>query len=141
MFRFRDTGKLINLQELKEAFPNTSFPQIITSDSIDHLGMDVVLEGVIPQITEVEEYYIDGAVQLNGLWYTNYVVKPLFDNKADEDAYIKQRQRYQIRADIAALEATITPRRTREAILAIDTVWLADVELQIGQLRQQLAEL
>jgi hypothetical protein len=29
----------------------------------------------------------------------------------------------------------------REAILAIDTTWLADVELQIGQLRQQLAEL
>ena len=43
--------------------------------------------------------------------------------------------------EILALEATITPRRTREAILAIDTVWLADVELQIGQLRQQLAEL
>ena len=26
-----------------------------------------------------------------------------------------------------------------EAILAIDTTWLADIELQIGQLRQQLA--
>ncbi len=46
-----------------------------------------------------------------------------------------------IKTDIAALEATITPRRTREAILAIDTTWLADIELQIGQLRQQLAEL
>jgi hypothetical protein len=42
--------------------------------------------------------------------------------------------------EIIALEASITPRRTREAILAIDTTWLADVELQIGQLRQQLAE-
>ena len=138
MFRFRDTGKLINLQELKEAFPNTSFPQTITSDSIDHLGMDVVLEGVIPQITEVEEYYIDGAVQLNGLWYTNYVVKPLFDNKADEDAYIKQRQKYQIRADIAALEATITPRRTREAILGTDNGWLAEQEAASALLRTQL---
>jgi len=50
-------------------------------------------------------------------------------------------EKSKIKSDIAALEATITPRRTREAILAIDTVWLADVELQIGQLRQQLAEL
>ena len=46
-----------------------------------------------------------------------------------------------IKSDIAALEASVTPRRQREAILAIDTTWLADVELQIGQLRQQLAEL
>jgi hypothetical protein len=138
MFRFRDTGKLINLQELKEAFPNTSFPQTIISDSIDHLDMDVVLEGVIPQITEVEEYYIDGAVQLNGLWYTNYVVKPLFDNKVDEDAYIKQRQKYQIRADIAALEASVTPRRQREAILGADNGWLANVDLEIAELRGQL---
>jgi hypothetical protein len=46
-----------------------------------------------------------------------------------------------IKSDIAALEASVTPRRQREAILAIDTTWLADVELQIGQLRQQLMEL
>ena len=46
-----------------------------------------------------------------------------------------------IKDDIAALEAEITPRRTREAILGTDNGWLADVELQIGQLRQQLAEL
>jgi hypothetical protein len=46
-----------------------------------------------------------------------------------------------IKADIAALEALVTPRRQREAILSIDTTWLADIEIQIGQLRQQLAEL
>ena len=43
-----------------------------------------------------------------------------------------------IKADIAALEATITPRRTREAILGTDNGWLADVELQIQELRGQL---
>lgn len=43
-----------------------------------------------------------------------------------------------IKADIAALEATITPRRTREAILAIDTVWLAGQEAAIAALRAQL---
>ena len=53
----------------------------------------------------------------------------------------KEQPKILLKAKIAALEATITPRRTREAILSIDTTWLADVELQIGQLRQQLAEL
>ena len=43
-----------------------------------------------------------------------------------------------IKADIAALEATITPRRTREAILGTDIGWLADIENQIQELRGQL---
>ena len=61
---------------------------------------------------------------INGIFINEN--KPVIDDKA------------KIKSDIAALEATITPRRTREAILAIDTVWLADVELQIQELRGQL---
>jgi hypothetical protein len=60
---------------------------------------------------------------------------------AEETAFAKELPKTEIKAKIATLEATITPRRTREAILAIDTTWLADVEIQIGQLRQQLMEL
>lgn len=52
-----------------------------------------------------------------------------------------QAEKNRILSDIYALEASVTPRRQREAILAIDTTWLADIEIQIGQLRQQLAEL
>jgi hypothetical protein len=40
--------------------------------------------------------------------------------------------------DIFALESSITPRRTREAILGTDNGWLADVESQIETLRTQL---
>jgi hypothetical protein len=54
---------------------------------------------------------------------------PILDEKA------------KIKTEIAKLEDSVTPRRQREAILAIDTTWLADIEIQIGQLRQQLAEL
>jgi len=50
-----------------------------------------------------------------------------------------QAEKNRILSDIYTLEASVTPRRQREAILAIDTTWLADVELQIAQLRQQLA--
>jgi hypothetical protein len=40
--------------------------------------------------------------------------------------------------DIMALESSITPRRTREAILGTDNGWLADIESQIETLRSQL---
>jgi len=58
---------------------------------------------------------------------------------AQEIAFAQEIPKIKIKAKIAELEALVTPRRQREAILAIDTTWLADVELQIAQLRQQLA--
>jgi hypothetical protein len=57
---------------------------------------------------------------------------------AEQALFAQEQPKILIKSKIAALEATITPRRTREAILAIDTVWLADVELQIQELRGQL---
>jgi hypothetical protein len=41
-------------------------------------------------------------------------------------------------SQITTLEATITPRRQREAILGIDNGWLADVNAQIATLRAKL---
>ena len=41
-------------------------------------------------------------------------------------------------SQIAKLEATITPRRQREAILGTDNGWLAGIEAQIAALRAQL---
>lgn len=52
-----------------------------------------------------------------------------------------QAEKNRILSDIYTLEASVTPRRQREAILNIDVTWLADIELQIGQLRQQLASM
>lgn len=44
-----------------------------------------------------------------------------------------------IKSQIATLEASITNRRTREAILGTDNGWLAGVNQQIADLRKQLA--
>ena len=43
-----------------------------------------------------------------------------------------------VKQKIATLEASITQRRQREAILGIDTGWLADVNAQIVALRAKL---
>ncbi len=44
----------------------------------------------------------------------------------------------EVLSSIAALEAKITPRRQREAILGTDNGWLANVDAQIAALRAQL---
>ena len=43
-----------------------------------------------------------------------------------------------LKQQIAALEATISERRKREAILGTDNGWLAGVDAQIATLRAQL---
>ena len=60
---------------------------------------------------------------------------------AQELAANQEKPKLTIKADIAALELSITPRRTREAILGTDNGWLAQQEAAIALLRQQLAEL
>lgn len=57
---------------------------------------------------------------------------------AQAAVYEKEKPKILIKEKIANLEATITPRRTREAILAIDTTWLAEQEAAIALLRTQL---
>ncbi len=46
--------------------------------------------------------------------------------------------RQNVLSQIAKLEATITQRRQREAILGTDNGWLADVNAQIVALRAKL---
>jgi hypothetical protein len=71
---------------------------------------------------------------------TNFNVVDQTAYNIKETTFNIQQKKDAIKSQITAIEESITPRRQREAILSIDTTWLADIEIQIGQLRQQLAE-
>jgi activator of 2-hydroxyglutaryl-CoA dehydratase len=49
-----------------------------------------------------------------------------------------QIEKNQVLNEIKAIEAMITSRRTREAILGIDSGWLAEQDIKISALREQL---
>lgn len=57
---------------------------------------------------------------------------------AEKAKFAQEAPKLLIKSEIAALEAEITPRRTREAILGTDNGWLADQEAAIAALRAQL---
>lgn len=123
--------------EIRSAHPNTSFATPFSPD-----GYAVVFDAPQPTYDKYSETVQQGLPILTskGHWEQTWVVLQLNDEQLDDaQAQKVEDEKAKIKSDIAALEATITPRRTREAILAIDATWLADVELQIGQLRQQLA--
>ena len=65
--------------EFRTLFSNTSLPQQLTETIINDMGADVVFEG--PQATggTVYQYSMSqGVEQIEGKWYTKYVLGPTF---------------------------------------------------------------
>ena len=125
--------------EIKAANPNTSYANPFSPE-----GFAIVHDAPQPTYDKYTQTVAQGAPveALPNHWEQTWIVLDL----NAEQLVLAQAQKIEdekakIKAEIAKLEDSVTPRRQREAILAIDTTWLADVELQIGQLRQQLAEL
>ena len=77
--RIRETGAIMYEGEFRKLFPNTSMPQQLTEALINDFGADVVFEG--PQASGGTVYQYsqrDGVEQVNGKWYTKYVLGPVF---------------------------------------------------------------
>lgn len=91
--RIQSTGELVSEQGFRALFSNTSMPQQLTEEIINSFGGDVVFEG--PQATGGTVYqYSQGAgvEQVNGKWYTKYILGPVFTDgettaAAQESAY------------------------------------------------------
>ena len=87
--RIQSTGELVSEQEFRAMFPNTSMPKPLTEAIINSFGGDVVFEG--PQATGGDHYqYSQGAgvEQINGKWYTKYVLGPIFTDTTAEDGTV-----------------------------------------------------
>jgi hypothetical protein len=84
--RIQSTGELLSEQAFRAMFPNTSMPRPLTEAIINSFGGDVVFEG--PQATGGTVYqYSQGAgvEQINGKWYTKYVLGPVFTDRPATD--------------------------------------------------------
>lgn len=94
--RLRSTGEVISDREFYIRSPKAPVP--LTAEWLDTFGGDVVFEG--PQATGGTVYQYsqrDGIEQIDGRWYTKYVLGPIFyDNEegtaADQEAAYKARR-------------------------------------------------
>ena len=80
--RIRETGVVVYENEFRAMFPNTGFPVPLTEAIINDFGGDVVLEG--PQASGGDHYQYSqrqGVEQINGKWYTKYVLGPVFTDR------------------------------------------------------------
>lgn len=131
-----ETKQVSTEHEIRSAHPNTSFATPFSPD-----GYDVVFDAPQPTYDKYSETVQQGLPVLTskGHWEQTWIVLDL----NAEQLVIAQAQKIEdektkIKSDIAALEDSVTPRRQREAILGTDNGWLANVDLEIAELRGQL---
>jgi hypothetical protein len=83
--RIRESGAVMYESEFRAMFPNTSMPQQLSEELINEFGGDVVLEG--PQASGGTVYQYsqrDGVEQIDGKWYTKYILGPVFTDTTIE---------------------------------------------------------
>ena len=83
--RIKESGAVMYEGEFRALHPNTSMPQQLSEELLNEFGADVVFEG--PQATGGTVYQYsqrDGVEQLDGKWYTKYILGPVFVDTTDE---------------------------------------------------------
>jgi hypothetical protein len=125
--RNRTTGAVITDRQFRDEHPNTSFPQQITAEIIDSFGYDPVLEGA--QATTIPPYEVSvraGVEEINGQWFTKYIVGPVFTDTEDATA-AEQEAAYKQRIDD---EAAKRVREERTELLS-NTDWTQLVDAPV----------
>jgi len=83
--RIRETGAVMYEGEFRALHPNTGFPQLLTVEILDNFGADTVFEG--PQASGGTVYQYSqaaGVEQVDGKWFTKYVLGPVFTDRAEQ---------------------------------------------------------
>jgi len=130
------THQVSTESEIRAAHPNTSFPVPFTVE-----GYSCVFDAGQPDYDKYTQTIAQGVPveALPNHWEQTWIVLDLnAEQLAQAQLQKSEDEKAKIKSDIAALEASVTPRRQREAILAIDTTWLAAQETAIAALRAQL---
>jgi len=153
-YRIRSSGDIKSQGEIRKMHPNTSLPRVWDESICEALGIDVIFEG--PQATGGDQYQYSqsaGVEEINGKWYTKYVLGPIFTDRPATDtepamtaaqqeaAYKAQKDAEQaksVRADRDAKLAASDWTQGKDIAENISSVWatyrqaLRDVPAQAG---------
>ena len=140
--RNRETGELTTVSQFKALHPQTSFPKQITPEILDMYGYDPVLNGPAAATSGPYEISVrDGVEEVDGQWFTKFIVGPVFAD-TDEATAAEQQAAYEQGVDERAAEAVRTERTKRLA--ECDWTQLADAPVDAtawGAYRAELRDI
>ena len=132
--RNRETGAVVTDRQFRNSYPNVSFPRVLTVEIFNSYGYDPILEG--PQATVTAPYEVSvrsGIEEVNGQWFTKYVVGPTFTDTTDEDGNVttaaENEAAYKQRIDDEAAKRVREERNKR--LSNCDWTQLADSPLNL----------
>lgn len=94
--RLRQSGAVITDSEFRAMHQQTSFPPILTAELLSSFDADPVLNGATPQATRYQVVARDGVEEVNGQWFTRFV---LVDMEDEAKAAVDAQQAAAIRSD------------------------------------------
>lgn len=120
--RNRSNGDRVTALQFRQAFPNTSFPRQLTAEIVNAYGYDEILPGALPtRTTPYETIEPDGLEEINGQWYTKYIIGPVHASPEEEAAY---------RAQVDQEAANEVKRERTSRLSATDWTQLGDSPVQ-----------
>lgn len=123
--RIRQSGEVMTESQFRSMHKNLSLPRQLSESVLNNLDADLVLDG--PQASGASRYQFSqrqGVEQLNGRWYTKYVLGPIFTDRpaqGDEPAMSAAEQEAAYKAQKDAEQAA-SVRAQRNKLLA-DCDW------------------
>lgn len=126
--RIRETGTIITEGEFRRIHKDTSFPEVLTPEILNDFGVDPILEG--PQAQTNPPYEISvrqGIEEINGKWFTKYVIGPVFTATEDKTAE-EQEIEYKARIDEQVAKSV---RDQRDRLLN-ETDWIVIKSKETG---------
>ena len=83
--RVRNTGAVMYEDEFRRLHEGLGLPKLLTEEVINEWGGDIVLEGPQASGGTVYQYSMrSGLTEIEGKWYTNYILGPVFTDRAAE---------------------------------------------------------
>jgi hypothetical protein len=105
--RIRSNGEVLTDEQFRGMYQNVSLPFPLTTEILNSLGADVVFDGPQPTLTHHQTASLQGVVETNGQWYTNWVAVDMSDEaKTAVDAQQAASVRQQRDAKLAASDWT-----------------------------------
>lgn len=121
--RIRETGQVMYEDEFRRLHQGLGLPSPLTQENINDWGADIILEG--PQATggTVYQYSMrQGVQEIEGKWYTNYVLGPIFTD--GETTAAEQEAAYKAQKD--AERATSVRNSRNQMLKDCDWTQIAD---------------
>lgn len=124
IFRIQETGKLVDRNGLKRAFPNVSFPKIITQDAVADIGVDLIHKETRPATTSDQVSRQGAPIQKDdGLWYESWIVEDIYTEYTDADGVVHTVANQKAEAQAEIDERTAEDNRTTRKKLLADSDW------------------